>query len=158
MRRCIDYLIRLSCASWLLLIVLLALPLQANARVLPQEQTTYGILGTPTVSAASIDQILSANNSPATGNGQAIYNDGVKYGIDPVFALAFFMHESSFGTAGIAQITLSPGNLRCIPDAACISGYAAFPTWSAGFNAWYQLIRNLYVDTWGLTSLDQIIP
>src|ERR1019366_538120 len=141
MRRCADYFIRLSCATWLFLIVLLVLPLQADARVLPQEQPTYSILGPPTVSAAFIDQVLATNNPPAAGNGQAIYNDGVQYGIDPVFALAFFMHESAFGTAGIAQITLSPGNLRCIPNAACISGYAAFPTWSAGFDAWYQIGR-----------------
>jgi hypothetical protein len=97
MHRCIAYFIRFSCAIWLLLLVLFVLPLQASARVLPQEQTaTYSILGPPTVSAAFIDQVLAANNSPAAGNGQAIYNDGVTYGIDPVFALAFFMHESAF--------------------------------------------------------------
>src|ERR1700676_652201 len=116
MRRRIDHLFHFSCASWMLLIILFAFPLQAHAQVIPEAQTSsYSILGPPTVSATLIDQVLSANNSPATGNGQAIYSDGVKYGIDPVFALAFFMHESSFGTAGIAQLTLSPGNLRCIP-------------------------------------------
>ena len=31
-----------------------------------------------------------------------MYDLGVKYGIDPVFALAFFMHESLFGTTGEA--------------------------------------------------------
>ncbi|HEY5002914.1 MAG TPA: hypothetical protein VII61_07165 [Ktedonobacteraceae bacterium] len=159
MRRCIDHLFRFSCVSWMLLIILLAFPLQSHAQAIPETRiTSYSILGSPTVSAVLIDQILAANNSPATGNGQAIYSDGVKYGIDPVFALAFFMHESSFGTAGIAQMTHSPGNLRCIPTAACVSGYAAFSSWNAGFDAWYQLMSNLYVNTWGLTTLDQIIP
>jgi hypothetical protein len=159
MHRSIDYVLRFSCVGWMLFIVLLVFPLQAHAQVLAKTQTaSYSILGAPTVSAVLIDQILSANNSPAAGNGQVIYNDGVKYGIDPVFALAFFMHESSFGTAGIAQQTHSPGNLRCIPTADCVSGYAAFASWNAGFDAWYQLISNLYVNTWDLTTLDQIIP
>jgi Mannosyl-glycoprotein endo-beta-N-acetylglucosaminidase len=159
MRRCIDRLFYFICTSCVLLIALFSFPLQAHAQVMPDGQASYySILGPPTVSATFIDQVLSANNSPAAGNGQAIYNDGVKYGIDPVFALAFFMHESSFGTTGIAQLTLSPGNLRCIPNADCLSGYAAFPSWSAGFDAWYQLIRTLYVNTWDLTTVDQIIP
>jgi Mannosyl-glycoprotein endo-beta-N-acetylglucosaminidase len=159
MHRCIDHLLRFLCVIWMLLIVLLAFPLQTHAQAIPATSiTSYSILGSPTVSAVLIDQVLSANNSPAAGNGQAIYSDGVKYGIDPVFALAFFMHESSFGTAGIAQSTHSPGNLRCIPTADCVSGYAAFANWNAGFDAWYQLISNLYVNTWGLTTLDQIIP
>ena len=159
MHRSIDHLFRFSCVIGMLLIILLAFPLQVHAQAIPDVGvTSYSILGAPSVSAVLIDQILSANNSPAAGSGQAIYDDGVKYGIDPVFALAFFMHESSFGTAGIAQITHSPGNLRCIPNADCVSGYAAFASWSAGFDAWYQLISNLYVNTWGLTTLDQIIP
>ena len=159
MHRGIERISYFSCATCVLLIVLLTFPLQAHARVIPEGQTSsYSILGPPTVSAAFIDQVLAANNSPAAGSGQAIYNEGLKYGIDPVFALAFFMHESSFGTAGMAQVTLSLGNLRCIPNADCISGYAAFPNWNAGFDAWYQLIRNLYVASWGLTTVDQIIP
>src|SRR5205823_486237 len=83
---------------------------------------------------------------------------GVKYGVDPVFALTFFMHESSFGTTGIAQFTLSLGNLRCIPGFPCSQGFAWFPTWEAGFNAWYALIRYVYVDTWHLSTVEQIIP
>ena len=159
MRRCILCLSYFFCISCIFAIVLCIFPLQAHAQVIPDGQpSSYSVLGPPTISAAFIDQILAANNSPAAGSGQAIYTDGVKYGIDPVFALAFFMHESSFGTAGIAQLTLSPGNLRCIPSADCLSGYAAFPSWSAGFDAWYQLIRNLYVNSWGLTTIDQIIP
>ncbi len=83
---------------------------------------------------------------------------GVKYGIDPAFALAFFMHESSFGTQGEAQASLSLGNLRCIPNFKCQDGYAWFTTWDDGFQAWYELIRNLYVSQWGLTTVNQIIP
>lgn len=122
----------------------------------------YSVLGKPTISADSINQILAAYHSPAAGKGQALYDLGVKYNIDPAFALAFFMHESTFGTRGEAKTTMSLGNLRCIPNASCVDqdrgGYAAFPSWEAGFQAWYQLIRNLYVAQWGLTTVDMIIP
>jgi hypothetical protein len=135
----------------------------------PLHTGPYSVLSKPTITADFINQVLSAYGSPAAGQGQALYDLGVKYGIDPAFALAFFQHESTFGKFGEANSTLSLGNLRCIPNAACINSsgqtcqpgdscYAAFPTWQAGFEAWYKLIRNLYVAGWGLSTVDQIIP
>lgn len=123
-----------------------------------QQPSSYSIMGSPTVSVAFINQVLSSYNSPAAGKGQALFDDGVKYGIDPVYALAFFMHESSFGNAGVAQYTHSLGNLRCIPSAPCYNGFAYFSTWEDGFDAWYWLISNVYVGTWHLTTIEQIIP
>ncbi len=122
------------------------------------QPSSYSVLGVPTVSAAFINSVLAANGSPAAGTGQALFNDGVSSGIDPVYALAFFMHESSFGTAGVARYTHSLGNLRCIPGPPCYDGFASFPTWEAGYAAWYGLIRDVYVDTWHLTTIEQIIP
>ncbi len=141
------------------LILLLTVSSQAHADTSHGQLTSsYSVLGSPTVSAAFINQVLASNHSPAAGKGQAIFDDGIKYGVDPVFALTFFMHESSFGTTGVAQSTLSLGNLRCIPAFPCPNGYASFPTWEAGFNAWYSLIRDVYVDTWHLSTVEQIIP
>lgn len=51
------------------------------------------VVGPPTVTAAFIDRVLIAYGSPAAGTGQALYDEGVATGIDPVFALAFFLHE-----------------------------------------------------------------
>ena len=51
--------------------------------------------------------MLETYHSPAVGKGQALYDLGVKYGIDPVYALAFFWHESRFGTTGEARVTYS---------------------------------------------------
>src|SRR5213082_3185726 len=76
----------------------------------PTMRDPYSVLGPPTVSAAFINQVLAAAHSPAAGKGQALYSDGVRYGIDPVFALAFFLNESSFGTTGVARFSLSFGN------------------------------------------------
>lgn len=125
---------------------------------LPAIAGPYSVLGKPSISVDFINQVLAAYNSPAAGKGQALYDMGVKYGIDPAFALAFFLHESSFGTAGEARSSLSLGNLRCIPNFKCQDGYAWFNSWEDGFEAWYKLIRNLYVAYWGLTTVDQIIP
>jgi hypothetical protein len=129
---------------------------------IPTSTGPYSVLGKPTISADFINRVLAAYHSPAAGQGQALYALGVKYGIDPAFALAFFMHESTFGTRGEARVTLSLGNLRCIPDHPCVDqdrgGYASFASWQDGFQAWYELIRNLYVAQWGLTTVDQIIP
>jgi hypothetical protein len=131
---------------------------QPTKVAIPPHLGPYSVLGKPTITADFINQVLAAYHSPAAGKGQTLYDMGVKYGIDPVFALAFFMHESSFGTTGIARLSLSLGNLRCIPNFKCQSGFAWFNTWEDGFEAWYKLIRNLYVAIWGRTTVDQIIP
>ncbi|HTK10563.1 MAG TPA: glucosaminidase domain-containing protein [Ktedonobacteraceae bacterium] len=136
---------------------------------IPIKTGPYSVLGRPTVTAAFINEVLASYHSPAAGKGQALYDLGIKYGIDPVFALAFFMHESTFGTRGEAAITMSLGNLRCINSRPCVntqgtpcqagqSCYAQFSSWEDGFEIWYQLIRNLYVTDWGATTVDLIIP
>ncbi len=134
----------------------------ASQTALPSHPGPYSVLGKPTISADFINQVLAAYNSPTAGMGQSLYDLGVKYGIDPVYPLAFFMHESLFGTTGEARATLSLGNERCIPDRACIDqdrgGYAQMKSWQDGFEQWYKLIRNLYVAQWGRVTVDQIIP
>jgi hypothetical protein len=129
---------------------------------LPKNPGPYSVLGKPTVSADFLNQVLASYHSPTAGMGQSLYDLGVQYGIDPVYALAFFMHESLFGTTGEARVTLSLGNERCIPDRNCIDqdrgGYAQMNSWQDGFEHWYKLIRNLYVAQWGLVTVDQIIP
>src|SRR5947209_1805646 len=79
----------------------------------PVETGAYSVLGPPSISASFIDRVLSAYHSPAAGLGPMIESQGVRYGIDPVYALAFFWHESGFGTTGEARVTFSPGNERC---------------------------------------------
>jgi hypothetical protein len=134
--------------------------------------SAFSVIGKPTITADFINQVLTAYHSPAASKGQALYDLGVQYGIDPAFALAFFMHESSFGTSGEAIKTLSLGNLRCIPNVACVDqdrgGYAAFSSWEAGFQAWYTLMKVGYIqgginttigkDACPCTSVQQIIP
>ena len=134
----------------------------AAKTLIPVHVGPYSVLGKPTITADFINRVLASYNSPAAGLGQQMYDLGVKYGIDPVYALAFFMHESLFGTTGEARATLSLGNLRCIPTRPCIDqnigGFAQMNSWADGFEQWYKLIRNLYVAQWGLVTVDTIIP
>jgi hypothetical protein len=123
-----------------------------------QGSSSSSVEGKPTLSAAFIDSVLATYHSRAAGTGQALYQDALQYGIDDAYALAFFMHESTFGTAGVARATLSLGNIRCTAGYSCIQGYRAYQTWQDGYEDWYRLIRNLYIDQWGLRTVEQIIP
>jgi hypothetical protein len=116
------------------------------------------VVGSPSLSAQRIDQILCNAGSPACSTGQDLYNLGVQYNIDPAFALAVFFNESNFGKSGIAASTRSLGNLRCIPDAACWNGYATFDSWQDSYSAFYKLISGpIYVGS-GLTTPESILP
>src|SRR6266568_7877871 len=135
----------------------------APKKPIPANPGPYSILGKPTITVDFMNQVLASYNSPAAGKGKALYDYGVKYGIDPIYALAFFLHESTMGTTGVARTTLSLGNLRCIPARSCIptgsNGYfAQMHNWEDGFEQWYKLIRNLYIAQKGLVTVDQIIP
>ena len=139
-----------------------AFPISHPTAVPFSVSSSYVVTGKPTIGAQFINRVLAASGSPARGKGQSLYTLGVKYGIDPVYALAFFLHESRFGTTGEAIITLSLGNERCIQDRPCIDqsrgGYAQMYSWEDGFEHWYMLIRYLYIQQWHRVTVDQIIP
>jgi hypothetical protein len=122
----------------------------------------HSILGKPTLSAAFIDRVLSTAHSPAAGTGQDFYQLSLHYGIDDAWPLAFFHHESDYGTTGEARVTYSIGNSRCIATRPCIDqnrgGYAQMWNWTDGIVQWYTLLRNLYINTWGRSTVEQIIP
>jgi hypothetical protein len=106
---------------------------------------TYTVVGPPTITAEFIDRVLTAYGSPAAGTGQALYELGVQDGIDPVYALAFFLHEDSFGETGIGAANQSLGNIRCSAGYACKSGFRSYATWAEGYQDWYNLILYGYV-------------
>lgn len=116
------------------------------------------IVGRPSLSPDFLNQVLQAAHSPAQGTGQALYALSVQSGIDDAYALAFFKHESRYGTTGIAQYTRSLGNIRCSAGYACMGSYRAYASWQAGYADWYSLIVTLYVRQWHLTTPAQIIP
>ena len=101
----------------------------------------YPVRGTPTISVALINQVLAAYGSPLAGQGQALYDLGVKYDVDPAFCLAFFVEESDAGTRGEAVLTHSVGNLRPESGTPSLDGYRYYDTWLEGAEDWYRLIR-----------------
>lgn len=118
----------------------------------------YSVVDAPSIRVDFINQVLEQYDSPAQGKGQSLYDYGVKYHIDPAYALAFFMHESSFGTKGVAKKTLSLGNIRAKEGEPEYQGYRKYHSWDEGFEAWYRLIANTYVQKWKLDTVDKIIP
>jgi hypothetical protein len=138
------------------LLLLLALFSACSSLVLSSSSSS-SLVGPPTISANFINKVLETYDSPAWGLGQTFYDLGVEYNIDPAFALAFFRHESHFGTRGMATVTRSIGNIRCLQNYPCYKGYALFPSWEEGLRAWYILISGpLYVEG-GLKTLPEII-
>ena len=117
------------------------------------------VTGRPTVTASFINHILTLAHSPTQGIGQVMYQQGIKYGIDPVYALAFFHHESSFGLAGMARSTHSIGNIRCTQGYTCdpTRGYRSYPSYAVGVEDWYQLIASVYIPR-GFNTVEKIIP
>jgi len=103
------------------------------------------VLGRPSLSPLFIDRVLAAYHSPAVGTGQALYDLSRSSGIADEYALAFFLHESTFGTTGVARQTRSLGNIRCSNGYRCIDGYRAYLTWQASYEDWFKLIKYGYL-------------
>jgi hypothetical protein len=128
--------------------------------------TSYTVIGSPSISADFINRVFSAYGSPAAGTGQALFDLGVAYGIDPVYALAFFLHEDSFGETGIGAANQSLGNIRCSAGYRCQYGFRSYATWADSYRDWYALILNGYVQGQitdaivghPCTTVEQIVP
>jgi len=119
--------------------------------------SSSSILGRPSLSVAFVNRVLLAYHSPAAGLGSVLYQDSVTYGIDDAYPLAFFLHESSMGNAGMAASTHSLGNIRCTPGWSCLGGYRYYITWAAGFRDWVRLMAYEYVPR-HLSTIPSIIP
>jgi hypothetical protein len=125
----------------------------------------HSVLGAPTISAEDVEAVLRNYHSPAAGTGQAWIEMGQKYGIDPAYALAFFVHESTAGTnAGWAGLkpgggsTHNIGNIICAGYATCFGRFRDYPSWQEGIEDWYKLIFNEYVNGRSASTVEQIVP
>lgn len=139
-------------------VVLGGSPLSSHPATVLSFSASYGsVLGSPSLSASFIDRVLTAYQSPALGLGRALAADSQQFHIDDAYALAFFLHESSFGTTGVARYTRSLGNLICSGSATCFEGFRSYATWEAGAWDWFRLIKYEYLPR-GLTTVQTIVP
>ena len=119
----------------------------------------------PSLRPAQIDVILASYGSPATGTGTLWHNLGVQYGIDPAWALAFFIHESRAGTnpawAGRkldGHTTHNVGNIICTSGHDCYGRFRDYDSWEAGIHDWYRLIAVEYIQGRGHRTVADVIP
>lgn len=125
----------------------------------------YNLQGPPSLTPDQIERVLKAYGSPAVGTGHDWYNLGLKYGIDPAFALAFFIHESGAGTnpnwAGLkpdGQTTHNVGNIICAGYPSCYGRFRDYATWAEGIEDWYRLIDVEYIQGRGTKTVAEIVP
>ncbi len=115
--------------------------------------------GAPSLSAAQIDTLLADYGSPAAGTGAIWVEMGLRYGIDPVFGLAFFNKENSLATDGAhSAMTYNIGNIVCAGYPTCRGRWRAYASWRTGIEDWFRLIKTSYIDRRGLTTVEQIVP
>ncbi|MCS6939088.1 MAG: glucosaminidase domain-containing protein [Roseiflexaceae bacterium] len=136
---------------------------QSSSHPTPDGQ--HSVLGPPSISAQQIDRILAEWRSPAAGTGATWVELGVRYGIDPAYALAFFIHESGAGTApGWAgrkldgSTTHNVGNIICAGYRTCYGRFRDYASWEEGIEDWYRLIAVEYVQWRGVHTVEQIVP
>ena len=125
----------------------------------------HALQGPPSITPDQIDRILASFGSPATGSGQVWYDLGVSYGIDPAYAVAFLIHESSVGTnqawAGMkpdGTTTHNVGNIICAGYRTCYGRFRDYDSWETGINDWYRLIDVEYIKGRGTLTVADIIP
>jgi len=136
-----------------------------NVALAPVGPGEHSLIGPPTISADDVEAVLRQYNSPAVGTGSAWIELGQKYGIDPAYALAFFVHESTAGTnpgwAGLkpgGESTHNIGNIICAGYSRCFGRFRDYTSWDEGIDDWYKLIANEYIDGRGAQTIEQIIP
>jgi hypothetical protein len=110
-------------------------------------------INAPRISAGQFTRVLRHIGSPALREAADLYQTCINFGVDPAVALAFFRHESSCGTTGVARSTLNWGNIRRSQGRAIRveGGWAYYATWKDGLADWCQLITAQYCTRWKLT-------
>jgi hypothetical protein len=101
------------------------------------------------VSAGTLDAYLEKNaGEKLKGKGGVFYNLGVKYDIDPAFAVGVAQKETSLGKKTCQGISQGCNNFFCIKasgNQADCSGWASYSSPEQGIEAFYSLIKTGYV-------------
>jgi hypothetical protein len=122
----------------------------------------------PRISSAKFAAVLTKFKSPAAERASGLYDICVQEGIDPAVALAFFVHESSDGIAGLTKTfdLKNWGNVRSPEDPTLGSAipivgrgnFAKYITWQAGLRDWCKRLKGPKYAGSGLTTVEAITP
>ena len=118
--------------------------------------TQGAIVSPPTISAQTILWEFQQRGSPAELQtaevATHIVDDSKQYQIDDAFAVADWTQESQDGAQAVPG-TRNIGNITAPTGVAAVGHiFAIYPTWEAGIDAWFALVKRLYVDE-GRTDL-----
>lgn len=83
-----------------------------------------------TQSPDTLQQYITNNAKGSPVTGQMILNASSTYGIDPALLTTVLLHESDFGTAGVATKTNNPGNIGNTGTST-----QQYPSWQQGVMA-----------------------
>lgn len=107
----------------------------------------------PRITKSRFKSVLERYNSPAAPEAEQSYDAIVAEGVDPLFMLAVFWHESNFGTRGIVATydTKNPGNTRTsstgvgTPVQTEKGQFIRYPSWAEGWrDAAHRLVDPRY--------------
>jgi hypothetical protein len=133
-------------------------PAPPTATLAPTETPFDDIARSPTITVTEIDRVLQSVNSPMIPYSYNIYVAGIQYGIDPVFALAFWMKESREASDGsVAAPDHNPGYTEGLATDPRCGRWACWPTWPEGIAGWFHYMRVFFVDR-GIRTVEDILP
>jgi len=127
----------------------------------------YYIESEPTISRTLFHDTLAADpRSPITDDADHYYDLCVQYRVNPAVALAFFVKESSKGTAGISVQTQSWGNMRKARNPDRSTGtlntqwgpFAIYKTWLDSLADWCENLLGEVYKGEGRSTVRSIIP
>lgn len=127
--------------------------------------TDYTIAHAPRISRRLFRQALINRKSPAAKVAEAAYAVCLAWGVDPAVALAFYVHESSAGTKGVAATSLNWGNLR-IGRRAQINRetaegrpyFAFYTNWLSSLDDFCELLRSRLYEGDGRKTVREVLP
>ncbi|HLW01716.1 MAG TPA: hypothetical protein VKT82_23870 [Ktedonobacterales bacterium] len=125
----------------------------------PAKPAADSIFQHPTISVVEVSRVLQSVNSPILPYAGDVYAYGIQYGIDPVFALAFWMKESREASDGsVAAVDHNPGYTEGLGTDTRVGRWAYWATWPEGIAGWYRYMRVFFIDGLGLTTVESILP
>ncbi len=112
----------------------------------------------PSISIVEVGRVLERVGSPILPYAGDVYAYGLQYGIDPVFALAFWMKESGIASDGSAAATYhNPGWTQGLATDPHCGRWACWPTWPEGIAGWFRYMRVFFIDR-GIDTVEAILP